>query len=83
MIVLRFTQSLLKDMKIIPTEDGEIDPLWSWHVNIYRLNNRKHIVFVNDLTRLCLIVDGVRSSQLNTLKEKFITNLRAYLLSKE
>ncbi|WP_425524899.1 DUF6933 domain-containing protein [Paenibacillus dendritiformis] len=47
-------------------------PLLSWHVNIYNLSKRKHIVFVNDLTRLSLIIDGLRTGQLERLKERFL-----------
>lgn len=79
MIVLRFTQSLLKDMKSAQIQVDDISPLFSWHVNIYKLNNKKHILFVNDLSRLCLIIDGIRTSQLSLLKEKFLITLETYL----
>lgn len=82
MIILRLTQSLLKDMKTTPIEvDNDVPNLFSWHVNIYQLNKRKHIVFVNDLTRLTLIIDGVRTGQLTKLKEKFMETLEEYLLA--
>lgn len=57
--------------------------LYSWHANIYKLNNRKHILFVNDLSRLCIIIDGIRTSQLAQLKEKFSTTLKAYLIAEK
>ncbi|WGU96441.1 hypothetical protein QJQ58_09480 [Paenibacillus dendritiformis] len=79
MLALRFTQKLLKDMNVAPVELGEIDPLFSWHVNILQLR-RKHIIFVNDSSRLCLIVNGIRSSQLEKLQEKFVSELKEYLL---
>ncbi|MNW48098.1 hypothetical protein D3C74_254470 [compost metagenome] len=47
MLALRFTQKLIKDMKVTPVEIHEVDSLFSWHVNILQLR-RKHIVFVND-----------------------------------
>ncbi|SDE90373.1 hypothetical protein SAMN04488542_103155 [Fontibacillus panacisegetis] len=47
MLALRFTQKLIKDMKVTPVELHEVDSLFSWHVNILQLR-RKHIVFVND-----------------------------------
>ncbi|OPA73664.1 hypothetical protein BVG16_26550 [Paenibacillus selenitireducens] len=81
MFVLRFTQSLIKDMKVTPVECNDISPLFNWHVNIYKLNNRKHIVFVNDLSRLCVIIDGIRTGQITALKEKFLLTLRIYLSS--
>jgi hypothetical protein len=80
LITLRLTKDLLKDMKITAIEDIDVPQLLSWHVNIYHLNKRKHIVFVNDLTRLSLIIDGIRTGQLDRLKEKFLEILREYLL---
>ncbi|KOP67272.1 hypothetical protein AMS62_19980 [Bacillus sp. FJAT-18019] len=80
MITLRLTKNFLKDMKSIPNEDINVPSLLSWHVNIYNLNKRKHIIFVNDLTRLSVIIDGIRTGQLERLKEKFLVTLREYLL---
>ncbi|SDE44086.1 hypothetical protein SAMN02799630_03371 [Paenibacillus sp. UNCCL117] len=81
MIALKFTQSLLKDMKIAQVDDKDVSSFFSWHVNIYKLNNRKHILFVNDFTRLSILIDGVRSAQLKVLKDKFLLTLEAYLQS--
>lgn len=81
MFVLRLTQTLMKDMKATPSDIEDTSPLLSWHVNIYPLNNRKHIIFINDLSRLCVIIDGVRSSQLTKLKEKFSSTLLTYLIN--
>lgn len=84
LITLKFTQTLLKDMKVtIPAEINEVNPLNSWHVNIYKLNNRKHILFVNDQSRLCILIDGIRTNQLKALKEKFVQTLRFYLIHEE
>ncbi|WII39957.1 DUF6933 domain-containing protein [Paenibacillus thiaminolyticus] len=66
-------------MNVAPAELGGTDPLFSWHVNILQLR-RKHIIFVNDSSRLCLIVNGIRSSQVVKLQEKFISKLEEYLL---
>ncbi|MDQ6418012.1 hypothetical protein RB620_01050 [Paenibacillus sp. LHD-117] len=81
MFVLKFTQDLMKDMKVTPMEMESISDLYSWHAHIYKLNNRKHIIFINDLSRLCVIIDGVRTAQIKTLKEKFFSTLEEYLIS--
>lgn len=80
MLILRLTKDLLKDMKVTPGEDINAALFLSWHVNIYNLNKRKHIVLVNDLTRLAIIIDGIRTGQIERLKDKFIITLREYLL---
>ncbi|PZD97259.1 hypothetical protein DNH61_02550 [Paenibacillus sambharensis] len=81
-MILKFTQKLLKDMKVtpvIPDDSGETGSLFSWHVNILQLK-KKYIIFVNDLSRLCLIIEGIRSSQINKLQDKFREDLERYLL---
>lgn len=80
MIVIRLTQKLLKDMKIDPLEVDIVAPLFSWHCNILILNRKKHILFINDFSRLSVIIDGVRSSQPKVLKEKFLSVLNTYLV---
>lgn len=79
MLALKFTQKLLKDMKIAPVELEEADSLFSWHVNILQLR-KKYIIFVNDSSRLCLVIGGIRSSQARKLQEEFITQLKEYLM---
>jgi len=79
MLALKFTQKLLKDMKVTPPiELDQSNTLFNWHVNILQLR-KKHIMFVNDQSRLCLIVEGIRSGQLSKLQEKFSVELREYL----
>jgi len=79
MLALRFTQKLIKDMNIKPDALDLVDPLFSWHVNILQLK-RKYIIFINDSSRLCLIIDGIRTSQLDKLQAKFKSELKEYLL---
>jgi hypothetical protein len=79
MLVLRYTQKLLKDMKVAPVEVEDIPTFFSWHVNLLQLR-KKHILFVHDASRLCILLDGIRSGQANKLVEKFRTELKEYLL---
>ncbi|WP_442950108.1 DUF6933 domain-containing protein [Paenibacillus sp. HW567] len=58
-------------MKITPQENEPDSPLLSWHANIIQLNRRKHVLFVNDLSRLCLIIDGVKSFFSTATQTKF------------
>lgn len=78
MLALKFTQKLLTDMKATPAELGEVNTFFSWHANILQLK-KKYIIFVNDSSRLCIVIGGIRTSQLDKLQEKFMTELREYL----
>ncbi|WP_254639371.1 hypothetical protein [Cohnella sp. GbtcB17] len=65
-------------MKVTPFELNDENSLFSWHVNILQLR-KKHIIFVNDFSRLCIIIDGIRSGQLVKLQQKFVTEFKGYL----
>ncbi|MFI2859014.1 DUF6933 domain-containing protein [Paenibacillus sp. JSM ZJ436] len=78
MLALKCTQKLLKDMKTAPVELEHIYPFFSWHANLLQLQ-KKHIIFVNDATRLGFLVDGIRSGQVAKLKETFVTGVKEYL----
>ncbi|WP_160036939.1 DUF6933 domain-containing protein [Paenibacillus sp. An7] len=82
MLVIRSTKKLLKDMKIdkIITPIAISDPFFSWHANLVLVNRRKHVVFVNDLTRLSLTIPGIRSTQYKNLENIFKEHLKSYLL---
>lgn len=77
--MLRFTQKLLKDMKVAPNELEGIPDFFSWHVNIMQLK-RKYILFVHDASRLCIVLEGIRSNQSAKLIEQFRAELKQYLL---
>lgn len=68
-------------MKTSPTDIDDLSSFFSWHANVCKVNNRKYILFMNDLTRLSLLVDGIRTSQITLLKEKFLLTLKNYLES--
>ncbi|SDS75675.1 hypothetical protein SAMN05444162_2200 [Paenibacillaceae bacterium GAS479] len=68
-------------MKITPEENENSSSLFSWHANIIKLNNRKYIVIVNGLSRVSVILGGIRSAQLPKLIQTFSTTLLEYLKS--
>lgn len=82
-LVIRATKNLLKDMKIEkPTTNIDIaDSLFSWHANLVLLDRRKHVVFMNDLSRLSLTLTGIRSTHYKNLKDIFTKQLNEYLLN--
>lgn len=57
------------------------DSFFSWHANLVLVNRRKHIIFVNDLSRLSLTIAGIRSTQYKNLNDIFLNELKNYLTS--
>ncbi|MFE6075527.1 DUF6933 domain-containing protein [Paenibacillus sp. NPDC057886] len=83
MIIFKATQLTLKDMNVKPETIEETDSFFSWHVNFFTLYGRKHYVFMNDLSRLSLTVNGIRANQASKLAGIFKENLEAYLAVEE
>jgi hypothetical protein len=79
-LVIRATKILLKELTVDISEIEDISLLFSWHVNMFQLNNRKYLVFMNDLTRLSLSISGIRNTQYKNLKEIFLKELKEYLV---
>jgi len=81
MLIVKATKSTMQDLQITPVKLDISDLFYSWHVNFFILNRKKHYVFMNDLARLSLTVSGIRSNQLAKLPEIFLSNLQKYLIS--
>lgn len=83
LLIIRSTKNLLKDMKIDKsiTKIDIADPFFSWHANLVFVNKRKHIVLINDLSRLSLTIAGIRSTQYKNLNNIFKEQLKNYLVS--
>lgn len=82
-LVIRGTKKLLQDLKIerTITKIDSSDSFFSWHANVVVVNRRKHLIFMNDLSRLSLTIVGVRSTQYKNLKNIFLKELTDYLIS--
>lgn len=82
-LVIRGTKKLLQDLKIerTITKIDSSDSFFSWHANVVVINRRKHLIFMNDLSRLSLTIVGVRSTQYKNLKNIFLKELTDYLIS--
>lgn len=83
MYVIRATQKLLKEMDCKVQKIDISAPLNTWHANVFTLDRRKTIVFMNDLTRLSLTIIGVKKAQLKNVEALFVDELRNYLISED
>ncbi|MFH5184088.1 DUF6933 domain-containing protein [Paenibacillus sp. TAB 01] len=85
MLVIRGTKKLLIDMKMEKAV-GKIDisdSFFSWHANLVMVNRRKHVIFMNDLSRLSITMSGIRSTQYKNLKDLFLKDLNDFLISED
>ncbi len=60
-------------------EKLEIDRFYSWHANTFQDSRRTGIIFMNDLTRFCVILFGLKKSDFKNLivlfSEQFKRNM--------
>lgn len=82
MIILRATKSLLKEMNssIDPLPANDLGDLNSWHANNFTMNRRKHLIFMNDHSRLSITVSGIKKNEYKDIKRLFRDSLLAYLM---
>lgn len=81
MLLIRPTKSLIKEIQPqlelvdLPVEND----FFSWHTNSFILNRKKHIIFMNDRSRLSITVSGLRSNQYKDISGVFLSDLKDYL----
>jgi len=73
----------LKEIGITKSELSDISQgdsmLGNWYANIFTIDRRKAIVFVNERTLLSFIVYGINGKNIKDIKETFIIKLRQLL----
>jgi len=70
MLILEVSKKLENELKInthnvIPMEE---DKFYSWHANLFMYNRRKCIIFMNDKTRYCFVLYGLKKEQFKNLQ---------------
>jgi hypothetical protein len=86
MTVIRCTRKLLNEIDAPPTEIAEMfsqGPLGSWHANIFRLERRKSVIFVNDKTLYSMLIVGVKKAELRRFEDLFRNTLFKAMRSME
>ncbi len=81
MIKLRITKKAQKKLGVYKSdEEIRIDRFDTWHVNNFNDSRRTGLIFMNDLTRFCVIIFGLRKSDGENLLEIFKNQLRINLI---
>lgn len=59
---IQCTKKLLDFLNPEITDKNSDDNLYAWHANYVNINRRKFMVLMNDLTRFCIVLYGVKKS---------------------
>ena len=80
---IRCTQKLLKELGVKNRDLSAIEEsdsvLGNWYANIFTLDRRKTIIFVNEITLLSFIMYGIRKDNIKKFPDIFINGVEQVL----
>ncbi|HEY5603546.1 MAG TPA: hypothetical protein VIM41_10580 [Gammaproteobacteria bacterium] len=81
---IRCTQKLLKELGVKNSEpddfDNPITLLGNWYANIFFLDRKKTIIFMNEQTRLSFIIYGIRKDNIKNFPIIFLNGVEQLLV---
>jgi hypothetical protein len=76
MITISCTKKLFEASSFIEEQDDEtIDEIYKWHANIFRMAKKNNLIIMNNRTRYCFILFGMRKEHYRNFKQLFIHSL--------
>ena len=79
-MIINCTKKLCEELKINPQKVEIVDPLFSWHANIIRVNRKKTIVLVNDSNRYTIVLYGLKAKHFKDISAHIINSIRETLI---
>jgi len=80
-MLINCTKKLQDELKIKPEKIEVSDSLFSWHANIIKINRRKTIVLVNDVSGYVVILHSVKAKDLKNIKKLILESIRETLIA--
>ena len=77
---LYITRKLMDKLEVNLSPAESIGELYSWRANYIRENGFRFVVFMNDASRLTIVINEAKGNKLEKLPELFIAALRKTLL---
>ncbi|KQY83256.1 hypothetical protein ASD24_13325 [Paenibacillus sp. Root52] len=76
MITISCTKKLFDTSSFIEEQDNESeDELYKWHANVFRMAKKNNLIIMNNKTRYCFILFGIRKEHYKNFKELFLNAL--------
>lgn len=80
MITISCTKKLFETSSFIEEQDNGVnDEFYKWHANIFRMANKNNLIIMNNKTRYCFILFGIKKEHYKKFNEIFIDTLRENL----
>ncbi|MCD9025478.1 DUF6933 domain-containing protein [Cohnella silvisoli] len=76
MITISCTKKLFEASGFVEEQDNEQnDEFYKWHANIFRMANKNNLIVMNNKTRYCFILFGIKKEHYKNFQEIFINSL--------
>jgi hypothetical protein len=81
MITISCTKKLFEVSSFVEEqEDNEsIDELFKWHANVFRMAKRNNLIIMNNRTRYCFVLFGIKKEHFKNFDQLFNKSLRENL----
>jgi len=73
------TKKVLDYLKVQPEAVEFVDPLFSWHVNMFILCRKKALLLVNDLSRYPILLFGIKKADVRNFNELILNSISMQL----
>lgn len=76
MITISCTKKLFAASSFVEEPHNELeDELYKWHANVFRIARKNNLIIMNNKTRYCFILFGIRKEHYRNFKEIFLQAL--------
>jgi hypothetical protein len=76
MITISCTKKLFEHSSFIEEQENESnDELYKWHANLFRMAKKNNIIIMNNKTRYCFILFGIKKEHYKNFNELFVKSL--------
>ncbi|PWV94461.1 hypothetical protein DFQ01_13026 [Paenibacillus cellulosilyticus] len=76
MITISCTKKLFELSSFVEeTNISTNDELFSWHANVFRMARRNNLILMNNKTRYCFILFGIKKEHFRDFNELFVSSL--------
>jgi hypothetical protein len=83
-MLIHCTKRACERLKITPlVAEKEYNPLYSWRLNVVEDGRKRLVVFMNDASRYCVVLDGIKAKDWAKLPQIFAGRLREVLLAEQ
>lgn len=83
-MLIHCTKRACERLKITPpVVEKEYNPLYSWRLNVVEEGRRRLVVFMNDASRYCVTLDGIKANDWSKLLKIFTERLREIMLAEQ